>query len=473
MRRSHLIILLIAAVTVVAIVPVQWGVGARHELLMTVWGMPFEDTLFRDGYARGFEKEHPDVRVNYQRYVDPVAKYRAWHVVGRGADVMRITLADYGTLVHAGALEPLDWFIDDPKRGLTGEQIADFFPSVWDAIRVDGKVYALPSDQAQFGMFYNKTIFERYDAAHPKAPLGYPSVAWTWRDLKRAADALMVTGPDGQIEQYGVAFDLWSFPFMAFFVQAGGRVWDDDQTTLRINSPPGVEAMEFIVSLVPRNSPIRSFELARTASGPDTLFKLGKVAILLEGSWRVPDIELHNPDLDFAVAPLPKHRRSAVPAGSVLWGISVHSRNKDQAWEMVKWLVSYEQSLRYWDTLRVAPPAQFSVVLSEAFKETGGVVRDDDGHRVVVVPPMPRDRFDDRAAWLLYAIRPDPVTGLAPGFVTVARYERDMEWRLATAMVQAVRGERSPRQALDETVRDIHETIDRDRAAQGLPRVIR
>jgi hypothetical protein len=58
--------------------------------------------------------------------------------------------------------------------------------------------------------------------------------------------------------------------------------------------------------------------------------------------------------------------------------------------------------------------------------------------------------------------------GLALTTVTVARYERDMEWRLATAMVQAVRGERTPKQALDETVRDIHEIIDRDRAAQGL-----
>ena len=140
---------------------------------------------------------------------------------------------------------------------------------------------------------------------------------------------------------------------------------------------------------------------------------------------------------------------------------------------MVKWLVAYEQSLAYWDTLRVAPPAQKSVVMAEAFRETCGVVREEGAETKIVVPPMPRERYEDRAAWLVDGMMPDPVSGEPPAFVVIARYQRDLELRIATALVQAVRGERTPRQALDDAARDVHEIIDRDRAAKGLPPVRR
>jgi multiple sugar transport system substrate-binding protein len=473
MRKSRLLILLIAVATLAALVPLGWVRPGHYELLMTVWGMPFEDYLFRDIYARGFEELHPEVRVNSQRYLDVMPKYQAWHVVGRGADVMRLNTVNYRTMVDTGMLEPLNRFIQDPKVGLSEAEIADFFPEIWEALHVDGEVYALPSDHAEYGLFFNKAIFDAYNADHPADPLPYPSAAWTWADLSRAAEALTRRGRGGQIEQYGIAFDLWSWPFLAFFRQAGGVVWDAQETTTLINSDAGVEAVEFLVSLIPKDAPLRSLDMAETASGPDDLFKLGKVAMLLDGSWRVPDVELHSAGLDFAISPLPRHRRRAVPSGSVCWGIGVHSRHKEKAWEMVKWLVAYEQSLCYWDTLRVAPPAQYSVVRSEAFQQTAGIVKSIGGADKVLVPPMPRELYEDRAAWLLDAITPDATTGEPPGFVMVAPYERDLELRIAGALVQAVRGERTPREALDAAARDIHEIIDRDRAAKGLPAVVR
>ncbi len=469
MRASHGIIALIVLATALALVPLRCPGRAEAELLMTTWGMPWEDVLYRDTFARGFEKRHPGIRVNYQRYSDLFEKYHAWHVVGRGADVMRMTAGDYSTLVAAGMLEPLDSFIADPQVGLTPAEVADFFPTVWEALKINGHVYALPSDNAQYGMYYNKTLFDQYDAAHPDAPLGYPNANWTWEDLKRAADALTISGPSGEILQYGISFELWAFPFQVFFVQAGGRIWDDAKTTTYLNSPAGVEAMEFIASLIPRNAPIRSLELARTASGPDSLFKAGKVAIYLEGSWRAPDVENYAPHLDFAISSLPRHRQRGIATGSVLWGMSVHSRHKPQAWAMLRWLVAREQSLAYWHMLRVAPPCLASVVESEEFQATPGVVRDGK----VLVPPMPREKFQDRAAWLLDAYRPAPDTGKPPAFLMVAPYERDLEYRLAAAMVQVIREGRPAKQALDEAVRDIHAIIDRDRKAKGLPPVVR
>lgn len=473
MRPSHLILLLLVAATLIALVPPRFVEDPRGRLLMTTWGMPFEDGLFRDLYARGFERLHPGLTVQYQRYFDVMPKYEAWHAVGRGADVMRVPINYYHSMVAKGMLAPLDTFIADPNIGLSAEEQADFFPAVWDAVHIDGHVYALPADSAQYGVYYNPQLFDAYNAAHPDTPLTYPSAEWTWDDLRRAAEVLTITAPNGEIQQYGVSFDLWAWPFMTFLVQAGGRVWDDDQMTALIASDAGVEALDFLVSLIPKNAPLRSIEMADSASGPDDLFKVGRLAILLDGSWRAPNIELSNPDLDFAIAPLPRYRQRAVVCGSVLWGVSAHSRNQELAWEMVKWLTRREQALQYWDTLRVAPPALLSVLHDPAFRETHGIVVEEDGRQKIIVPPMPREKYATRAAWLQYAVTPDPQTGAQPAFLAVAPYEADLELKLARALVETVRGEKPARRALEDAVRETHALIDRDRAAKGLPPVER
>jgi len=284
---------------------------------------------------------------------------------------------------------------------------------------------------------------------------------------------LTIRDATGQTVQYGISFDLWAWPFLAFLRQAGGEIWDAGGPTTLINSEQGVEALEFLKSLIPEDAPFRALDMAETASGPHALFKVGRLAMMLDGSWRAPNVELDNPKLEFAVAPLPPHRRAAVTSGSVVWAISIHSGNKRLAWQMVKWLVSREQSLRYWDTLRVAPPALLSVVNSPEFEETHGVVVEEGGRRRMLVPPMPREKFADRAAWLRYAITPDPLTGATPGFLAAAPYEADLEQKIGRVLVETVRGEKTARQALDDAVRDVHALIDRDRAARGLPAIPR
>jgi multiple sugar transport system substrate-binding protein len=472
-RASHLVLVLLVLGTVFALVPTQALRGDETSLLMVVWGMPFEDQLFRDGYARDFETAHPGVEVRYARYPDVIAKYEAWHTVGRGADIMRMPIPNYPDMVAKGMLADLTPFMDDPNIGLSEAERADFFPWVWGALDVDGRRYALPSDNSQYGVHYNRALFDAYNAAHPDDPLGYPDATWTWADLRRARRLLERRNAAGRVEQYAVSFDLWAWPFLAFYKQAGGVVWDADQTTTLVNGPAGVEALSLIVELIPEDAPVRSAQMSDTASGPDDLFKLGKLAILLDGSWRVPNIELESPGLDFAVAPLPHHREHATTTGCVLWAVSAHSEHKRLAWQMVRWLVSREQSLRYWDTLRVAPPAQISIVRSDEFRSTGGIVEGSGADARVIVPPMPKERFAERAAWLLAALEPAPGSDRYPGFLLVSPYQADLEGKLVRALVQAVRGEKSPAEALDEAVADTHAIIDRDRAAKGLSPVQR
>lgn len=472
MRFSHLAILVLAAATIVCIVPPPAPAEPAHHLRMAVWGMPFEDNLFRDCYARDFERMNPGLEIRYEKYVDVTDKYLAWHILGTGADVMRVPITDYHTLVARGVLEPIDEYLQDPEFGLSSAEQADFMPAIWEALLVDGKRYALPSDSAQYGLYYNKTIFDEYNIAHPADPLPYPDASWTWEELRRAAQLLTVRDGRGQIIQYGLDFELWPWPFMTFFAQAGGTLWDDEQTTTLIDSEAGVEALRFVVEMLPHAGAMRSADVKDSATGPDKLFAAGQTAMLMEGSWRAPYFELINPDLEFAVAPLPSHKKEAIVCGSVLWAVSAHSKNKDLAWRMIRWMTDFEQSLRYWDMLRVAPPARLSVIRSPQFRQTSRIVGEDGR---VLAPGMPRQRWEDRGAWLLAAITIDPETGEMPGFVPVAPYQKDLEDKINAMLSRAIApGRTRPLpDLLRETAHDVHRIIDRDRRARGLAPVRR
>ena len=475
MRASHGVIALLVVVTGAVCLPptlVAWLTAplrdgaADRTLMMVVWGQPFEDRLFEDIYARRFEQLNPAWEINYQRYSDVMAKYEAWHAVGTGADVMRLPITDYFAAVNKGLLADLTPFIDDPELGLTEAERADFFPWIWEALELDGRYFALPSDNAQYGLFYNRELFDAYNAKHPDAPLSYPSPAWDWEDLQRAAAVLTVRDARGQVVQHGLVFDLRAWPFLALFKQAGGEVWDAAQTTTLIDAPAGVEALRFIAAVLPPDTPIRTLDQPDTAAGPDDMFKIGRAAMLLDGSWRVPSVEIEAPGLDFAVAALPQRDEPAVITGSVLWAVSVHSEHKRQAWRMVKWLIARERALAYWDTLRVAPPARLSLIGTPAFKETAGIVDPRTG--AVIVPPMPRELYPARAEWLEYAITPDSETGEMPGFLTLGPYQMALELALSDALKNVVQARQTPRAALRAVADEVHALIDRDRSARGL-----
>lgn len=473
MRRSHIVAVGLVVLSALCLVPrlIDRGMAAiglttpwlddgdYTTLRMAVWGMPFEDELFRDGYARDFETLHPTVRIKYEKYAEVAPKYFAWHVLGRGADVMRVRVTDYHALVAAGAVEPLDRFIDDTTIGLTVDEQADFTPALWDVLRIDGVRYALPSDNAQLGLYYNPKLFDRYNEQHPDTPISYPDAAWRWDDLVDAASRLRIVDASGRTVQFGIDFALGPWPFMAFFAQAGGELWDKAGTTTLIDSPAGERALAIIAELLPHAATMRSGKLTVSATGPDKLFGSGQAAMLLDGSWIAPFLEQTFPDLEFGIAPLPRDKRSAIVGGSVLWAISSHSRHKREAWEMIKWMSNREQSLRYWTALRVAPPARISVVNSPEFAEADPAANTD----------------HDRTSWLRVATTPDSITGVAPGFVPVGPYQKDLEDLIEGTLIRAVAPNRSKRlrELLAETADALHGIIDRDRRAKGLPAVAR
>lgn len=476
MRTSRIILVVLALLSVGVIVPrsLREFISGKDRVLFTVWGMPFEDRLFEDVYARGFEEVEGDVKVDYRRYAEVQPKYTAWHARGVGAEVMRIGITDYHRMVDRGMLLPLDPLISDPELGIDPAIIEAIPDQLLDALRVDGGLYALPQDMAQYGLYYNRALFDAYNASNPDDPLPYPDATWDWAMLRDAAKRLTRRDASGGVSVFGLDMEIWQWPFMNFFVQAGGELWADDGLTTRINSDAGVEAVEFFRSLVFRDGSFVPAFGEQQGAGPNARFATGRSAMLYAGSWMVPYFQLNAPDLDFAVAPSPRGKVAAVCSGSCLWGISAHAPNKEAAWKMIRWLVAPEQAIEYWDTLRVAPPANTEVIASEGFRQTRGIPHPDRADEFQVAP-MPSDKYDEYAEWLAYGTTPTRSGERAPAFIPASLYQRELEQEIMAMLNAILRDPDEPdaRAALDRVASTVHGFIDRDRASKGLPPVDR
>ena len=485
MRSSSIAILVLLVATLTAILwPSRAAFSGKTTVNFTVWGMPFEDRLFRDVYAREWERLNPGLSINYQRYNDALLmKYNAWHVRGRGSEVMRLRVTDYHGMVERGMLEPLDGYNDPGGVDLASR--ARGYP-LW----VNGHVYAVPEDNAQFGMFINLDIVEEYNRAHPDEKVIIPSQRpgrepidatwsngpswneWTWEHLRRAARVLTERDSSGRVTRAGLDFTVWSWPFMSFFAQAGGHLWWDG-LTCTIDSEAGVEALEFMRALQREDrSFVPNLSGFLSGTGPDVLFAAGKTAILLDGSWRVPTMERVAPDLNFCVVPVPRGKRRAVVSGCVCWGISSKAVHKDEGARMIGYLTDTPQALAYWDMLRVAPPASSQAMLAPEFRSTRGV-RDADG--TVVVPAMTPELYEKRAAWLLYGVEGQEGKEPPPSFIPTGPYQTELEEEIQRMLNRYLNpdNQETAREVLSEVVRNVHAVIDRDRVARGLPPVQR
>lgn len=363
MRTRVLTIVVLALVIGVATFGRSPASGDRRVVIeMSVWGMPWENALYTDIYIPEFERQNPGIAVKFHHFESYDSRLLLSHAGGIAPDVMRQGITSGGArFVQKGMNLPLDEFMDGPD----GIDRSDFIPILWAPLRANGKTYGIPQDINMLGLFYNKTIF---DERH----VSYPDSAWTWADLKRAMARLTFDRDgDGHLDVVGLNMGWGAGNYLPFAYQAGGRVWDEGKARTLIDSPAFVRALEFYKTLMHQYT-ITQANSERGGLGPDTFFEMGKVAMLINGTWAIPSIKKHAPGLRFGVAVLPHDRLSMTTSSSCYWAVSTQSQHPREAWKLTKFMSSTEGLIRYWQYLWVAPPARWSSLRSPEFRRVMG-----------------------------------------------------------------------------------------------------
>lgn len=243
---------------------------------------------------------------------------------GEGPDVVSIDSAWNAGLAASG-------ITSDVSDKFTG--IADqFFDGPVASGNYLGVQYAVPWYTNNVGLYYNKGLL---DAASLTAPT-------TWDELVSTATAL--TSGD----QYGLmvgANSFGAFTWFPFAFQNQAQLISDDGKTAEFGSEVGLEAWQFYSDLYLTHKVIPEDIKAATTAWDQVFapFIQGRVAMMPCGDWATNAIATGNPDIEFAVAPLPVGKEAATVIGGYNLAIPKTSSNADAAWDFIQWMTAQEQ----------------------------------------------------------------------------------------------------------------------------------
>ncbi len=241
------------------------------------------------GIVKRFNQQNPDVHVVMQR-MEWATMYNKLFVAGLGGRAPEVFVIHTDTLARfrlANFLRPMD-----DLTGAGGIDANDIDANVWNAVEFDGRHYAIPLDCHLLGLYYNKKLFRDagiVDAVgNPKPPTNREEFLDDLRRLKMPPD------------QWGFVFTWLRTNCYTAMRQNGGALFSADGKTSTINSPENVEALQFFVDLIQRDHLAPSPENFDSWIG----FRQGKVGMVLEGIYMLPDL-IRQKDLDYGAAPAP------------------------------------------------------------------------------------------------------------------------------------------------------------------------
>ena len=260
-------------------------------------------------------------------------KITADAVAGTGSIDLYCFLDGWGPSM-TGFLTPLNGYLKSDSIDLS-EKLP---PAYIKGGTYGGITYGIPTRGHPQLLLYRKDLFKQAGVEVPK----------TWKELISASKAIKEkTGRDGIAMYYGkgnAAQNL--FLWYAFLKSAGEDIFDDKMMPT-FNSAAGIEATQYYVDLLLKY---------KVASPGSTFFKeyeasqamaQDKAAMVIVWWWHYGVLtnpekaqEVVTKNVGFAPVPAWEGKGNATLALSMPVGIAKASKNKEAAWEFLKWLTN-------------------------------------------------------------------------------------------------------------------------------------
>lgn len=309
--------------------------ASAQTLRVTKWlSSPEEIEFFRDE-VRIFEKLHPGVKVEMDLVTTGYQeKIIASTAGGVPPDAMYIHgMSQTPSWSEKGIMMPLDEYIDGPN----GIDVDDLFAAAWTGSTWKGKRYGWAKELGSQMLFFNKDHFD-------EVGVSYPDKTWRWADLANAAKKL-TTKVGNRMVRFGYAADEINRTFISHVWQLGGRLFNEDYTEPVFPSPESIEAATFQTNLAKQYGIVPAGAGAGGEVGSRKTFQIAKASMTIDGAWM--SVAFGSTEgLNYGVAVMPHEKVRAIWADQVYWAISPYSKNKDLAWEWVKFRSSKESILR-------------------------------------------------------------------------------------------------------------------------------
>ena len=253
---------------------------------------------------------------------------------GSAYDFCNITFIYSGRWIGSGWLTPLDGFCSDPNLTPADWDPADFLPGPQEPLRdSEGRTYGFAWESGAMIMAASRgDLLDRAGVEMPR----------TFAELDAVCAA--IDGQDGVAAYVNDNLHHWNFiPYLMGF---GGAVFRDPPEDLfpTLDTPAAAEAAEYYAGLLTRYGP------------PGVLSYTNDQAVRAQltgrGNIRTQAIDWFTPLARYPESKVKTTARFAAmpvgPAGDFTgcssqgYGIPANSRQKEAAWEFIKWAMSRE-----------------------------------------------------------------------------------------------------------------------------------
>jgi len=311
--------------------PVQQALAADQ---LTFWSEfpPGSGGSFdvEDSFLKTYEADHPGVTISPRRVAsqDFNKQFKIAVAGGEPHDIVEINVQFLRDYVTSGLLLDLTTQIQPILD-------RDFLPLVTNQAHVfalQNAIYGVPTSLATTGIYYNKSVFDKYDLELPS----------TWDDVRAIAKKLDGTGVASFV--YAGAEPWWNpMWFNAFFFQLtnnNGIAVNDEvmKGEASAESQPYIDAIQHVVDLDRQGIMIQGSQGLDFPTA-DGIFQRGEAAMFFMGTWY--DFGLKQANFsDYGVVPFPvidSSVKSQAP-GSVgqFYGVGARTEHRDAAISVVE-----------------------------------------------------------------------------------------------------------------------------------------
>ncbi len=211
-------------------------------------------------------------------------------------------------------------------------------PAVRGYTQFAGDRCALPDLADAYGLYYNKAMF---------AKAGITSPPKTFNQLTQDAEKLTQLNPDGSIKVAGYV------PTSSFYENAAAHYaplwnaqWDQNGKSSLSSDPAWADYMRWekqLITFYGTSKLARFLSSAGEEFSPSNAFETGKIAMQLDGEWRVQFINSDHANIQYGTAPAPVQDSqpglygAGYTTGNVM-GIPKGAANPAAAWLLAKYL---------------------------------------------------------------------------------------------------------------------------------------
>lgn len=315
---KKIVALLLVVLLLTAVIGINGFAAAKTKLVFWTYmeGQTQIDTF--KWICNSFNQSQSEIEVSseYVPFADFKKQLSIGMAAGRLPDLVVIDNPDHAAYAQMGL------FADITKYVSKWPEQKNYFPGPWKSTTLNGKNYGIPFTSNCLALFYNVDMLQKADVTPPQ----------TWTELRDAAKKLSGTNVYG-LGISAVKSEEGTFQYLPWLLSSGAKID-------KLDSKESIKSFTILSNLVKDGSMPKEV-INWTQADVEKQFAAGKLAMMVNGPWNIPEVKRDAPNLKWGVVKIPRDKVFSSVLGGENFGI-VKGKNVEAAWKFLQFVGSPE-----------------------------------------------------------------------------------------------------------------------------------